>query len=392
LSDPIVCISVFDTCIPTKAGPALGTMHYLRWSKFAARLQQRRVGVKDGVAFCPASFRANPDGSVRRIDENLTFRSMIVLDVETDKRTGEVPPSPSDAAERCRAGGWAAIVYTSHRHKAEADPRYRIVCPLTETIDPRLDAPEVVARRLDLLGVCDRSRFTPAACFYLPSSSPGALDVHETIAVQGAPIDAAWLTEAADEIQAERDRIESEAHEAAAARRAARTAAGGEASASIIETIRKRFDLETVLLNHGYVHNGRKFRHPNSQSGSYGADIAEFGGIDRVFSHNAGDPLHASNLPAWCGGVKAVEAFDVVVILQFNGDRDRAIRELAERFGLVKAAERRAVAKLIFRLIRKQAPQETIEGAAFAEGERLGLTRGEVCDVARWVVSQKEAA
>ena len=79
----------------------------------------------------------------------------------------------------------------------------------------------------------------------------------------------------------------------------------------------------------------------------------------------------------------------MVCILDFGGDRDRALKDLAERFGITKASERKALAKLLFQLIRDQAPQEAIEAAAYGEGLLLGLTRDEVCHVARWVVAQE---
>jgi hypothetical protein len=106
-----------------------------------------------------------------------------------------------------------------------------------------------------------------------------------------------------------------------------------------------------------------------------------------VYSHNAGDPLHHSNLPAWCT-VTAIDAFDATVILDYGGDRTRALRELAERFNLTKAAEKKAVARVIFRFIRQQASQAAIESAAFAEGQRQGLSRDEVRNVALWACQE----
>lgn len=141
------------------------------------------------------------------------------------------------------------------------------------------------------------------------------------------------------------------------------------------------------MRDHGYDRRGAKFRHPNSSSGSYGADIKAFNGVERVFSHNANDPLHRDNLPAWCD-VTAIDAFDVTAILDFGGDRTKALHDLAGRYGLNKAGERRAVAGLIFRLIREQAGQGDIETAALAEGARLGLSAAEVCRVAHWVAAR----
>ena len=150
-----------------------------------------------------------------------------------------------------------------------------------------------------------------------------------------------------------------------------------------------------MLAAHGYDRQGTKFRHPNSQSGSYGADIKVLGGIERIYSHNGTDLLHRDNLPDWCGGVTALDVVDVVTILDFGGDRTRALRELAERFGISKTDERRTLAKLIFSMVRREAPQEAIEASAFAEGLRLGMSRAEVIDVASWCAAQihdREAA
>jgi hypothetical protein len=153
-----------------------------------------------------------------------------------------------------------------------------------------------------------------------------------------------------------------------------------------------RYDLDAVLTSHGYDKAGSKYRHPNSGSGSFGADIKVLGdGIERLYSHNATDPLHAGNLPAWCD-VKAIDAFDVVCILEFGSDRTRALRELAERFNLTKEAEWRAVARMIYRHIDRGSSQTEIEAAAFAEGRRRGVTRDEVCRISQRVAARPSRA
>src|SRR5262249_4022095 len=147
---------------------------------------------------------------------------------------------------------------------------------------------------------------------------------------------AEWVREAAGaalaQRQAEQERVSAEAHAAAQARLEARIAAGFDPDDSLIVKLRARLDLRSVLTSYGYEQSGTKYRHRNSQSGQFGADIKVIGGIERVYSHNAGDPLHRDNLPDYCGGVTALDAFDVVTILEFGGDRDRALRELAECF------------------------------------------------------------
>jgi hypothetical protein len=384
-------ISWFETAFPN--GPAIGDPERTTWGLFASVFWWRREGEKDGPCFIPARFVLEPDGRhVRRLKRNLIARTATALDCETNNVTGEVPPSFAEAVKRIEAKGWGAVAYTSHNHTPGA-PRYRIVLPLSEEIAADLPAVEVIAEQVGLSGVLDMSKIGASSLFYLPSCAYGLSDQHQSVVVPGARGDARWMKDCAGAIlaarQAEADRISAEAHVEAAARREAKIAAGFNPDDSLIERLRSRFDLRAVLLSHGYDSAGTKYRHPNSESGSYGADIKVFDGIERVFSHNGTDPLHASKIPAWCGDVTALDAFDVVAILEFSGDRAKAFRTLAERFGLTKTAERKALAALIGRMISRRATQQETEKAAYAEGERLGMSRIDVCRVATWVVEQR---
>jgi hypothetical protein len=319
------------------------------------------------------------------------------LDCEINKETGELPPTLSEIEARIRNHGYAALAYSSHNH-TKAAPRYRIVLPLSRSIAVDLPAVEVIADVLELNAVLDRSKLGASSLFYLPSAAPDHLDDHEIRVIDGHSVDADWMEAVAGIILAERqveaERIAEQAHRDAAARREAKIASGFNPDDSLIEKIRGKFDLDAVLRSHGYAttggKTGTKYRHPNSQSGAYGADIKIFGGIERVYSHNGGDLLHTSNLPAWCGGVTALDAFDVVVILDYGSDRRRALSDMAKRLGLTKTAERKVIARLLFSMLKQRATQQSLETAAFAEGERLGLSYREICDVANWVA--KEAA
>ena len=385
----------FETVAP-EGLPALGDPERITWREFASIFEWRREGDKDGCCFVPDRFKLEADGRhVRRLKRNLLARIAIALDVEPNKKTGEVPPPVDEAMRRANALGLAALGYTSHNHRP-GNIRYRLVFPMSAEIPHELPAPEVMAELLGLLGVLDISKVGAGSPFYLPSCPFGALDLHQTVIITGAPVKAAWMAEKAGAIltarQVEADSKAAEAQAQAAARRESKLAAGFDPDDSLIEKLRSRLDLDSVLTAHGYDKAGRKYRHPNSGSGSFGADIKTLGGIERVFSHNATDPLHGTNLPNWCGGVTALDVFDVVAILHFGGDRTRALRELAGKFGMTKAAERKALAALLHRLIRRQAPQAEIGALAFAEGARLGLSRDEVCRVAIWVASGLQKA
>ena len=393
-----ILMTYFETAIPTGL-PAYGDPEATTWGAITEVLAHRREGFKDGPGFVPARFALERDGRhVRRIKANLIARTAVALDIETSKLTGEVPPSPAEALSRAKALGIASHVYTSHNHNALTDIRYRVLFPLSAEISPELPAAEIVAERLGLAGVMDPSKAGAASLFYLPSCADDCAVGHFSESVDGATLDADSITQAGNKAlyarRAEAERIAAEAQALAAEKMAAKIAAGFDPDDSLIEKLHVHLNLEGILLAHGYEKSGTNYRHPNSTSGCYGANIKTLGGIERVFSHNATDPLHANNLPEWCGGVTAVDAFDVTAILDFSGDRTKALRTLAERFLLTKSGERKTLAGLLFTLVRRQATQEEIETTAFTEGERLGFSRDEVCRVATWVASQstREAA
>jgi hypothetical protein len=395
-------------------GAALGAHDHTTWGEFASLTQHRREGEKDGPCFAAATFRVEPVVNldniqldqveiVRRLKANVTARTLIALDVETSKKTGEVPLPLDEVVEHLARWGKAAVIYTSHNHKPDTDERYRVILPISEPIDPLLPAVEVVAQHLGLLDMLDTSKIGAASLFYLPSAFPGRLEGHEAHALPGDPLVAAALSAAATRFQAARDadaeRIAAEAHALAAERRAKKLAAGFDPDDSLIEKLRAHYDLGAVLEAHGYNRAGTKYRHPNSSSGLHGADIKTFGAIERVFSHNATDPLHADNLPGWCG-VTALDVVDVVIILAHGGDRQRGLHEMAAKHGLSKEAERKELARLLFRLIRMHANQDSFDATTFEEvlgaaaathGATLGLTGPEVGQVVTWVAQQAAA-
>lgn len=330
-------IALFPTAFATE-GAAFGTAKNLTWREFAPLIQRRRQGPKDGVSFVPAKFRPEPDGTVRRIKENLLARTAIALDVESDKGTGELPPPISAAAARVAAQGWRGVIYSSHSHTPER-PRYRVVLPLSAEINADLPAPEVIAEILGLQGVVDRGKVGAASLFYFPSCAPGQEDAHETSFIEGDAVDAAWITDRAGGVlaarEAERERERQAALEAAARRREERIRQGLDPDASVIEQIRQRLDLEGELVAHGYRPAGRgRFLFPGSESGVAGVYVlCGSDGVDRVYSHHAADPLAAGNLPSWCRA-KALDAVDVAVILGHGGDLKAGLRTLATRFGI----------------------------------------------------------
>ena len=176
--------------------PALGTPETLGWEDLADIISNnRRIGEKDGCNLIPTRFEREPGKprDVRRKAVNARARTAIALDIEENKKTGELPPIVGDIVHRLQTLALAAIAWTTHSHTS-ARPRYRVLVPLSSEIAPDLPAVEILAQRLSLDAVFDRSKRGPASLFYLPSAaSSDDLDHHEAHAVAGEPYDAALM-------------------------------------------------------------------------------------------------------------------------------------------------------------------------------------------------------
>ena len=99
--DTMLTICWFPTGMPD--GPAIGDPERTNWSNFVDVFWWRREGDKDGPNFIPARFALEPDGRhVRRLKCNLLARTAVALDCETNKKTGEIPPTVNEVAARIR--------------------------------------------------------------------------------------------------------------------------------------------------------------------------------------------------------------------------------------------------------------------------------------------------
>jgi hypothetical protein len=261
-----------------------------------------------------------------------------------------------DAVVILRAAAISAIVYTSPSFTEDA-PKWRILCFLSREYPPA-EHDRLLGRLNGLFGgIFDPASWALSQSYYYGSVNRNPS--HRVVVVEGDPLDLR------DDLDA--TAIRPALRETQVQQRASRPASA--VGDSLIEQIRVRLDLGAVLASHGYARRGDVYRHPNSQSGSYGLNIRTFSGIERVYSHNGGDPLHPGNLPAWTAGVTAIDVVDVVAILDFGGDRTRAMRDLAARFGLATAPEPRAVP--FERLWEAAVPLPGTPAATWLQGLRL---------------------
>lgn len=190
---------IFHTVEGTR--PAL-TRRALSWPELARQLTKHRErGDKTGRGFILADFTAP-----HRNAANLASYHGLCLDLDThtDSEAGEIhePPPPEEAAERLRAAGLAGVIFTTHNHEAAPElnkgkpsgPRYRLVLPLAEPIEPaELESyTRRAAALLDLAGdYLDPASWRPAQFFYAPSCRPGA--PRYAVATEGRYLSAADL-------------------------------------------------------------------------------------------------------------------------------------------------------------------------------------------------------
>jgi hypothetical protein len=265
------------------------------------------------------------DKNCLRHDDNI----IAITGIEGDyDGKGVCPIDVDEAVQTLRTAGIAAIIYTSPSHTADA-PRLRVLCFLSREHAPT-ERDRFMARLNGLFdGIFAAESWPLSQGFYFGSVAGNPS--HRVVVIEGDFIDLAHHLEAGAILPENQDaQTKLREQRAQAPSPALRAEPGG----SLIEKIRSRLDLDAVLASHGYARRGDVWRHPNSQSGSFGLNIKTFSSIERVYSHNGGDPLHPGNLPAWTAGVTAIDVVDVVAILDFGEDRTRALRELALRFGL----------------------------------------------------------
>lgn len=108
---------------------------------------------------------------------------------------------------------------------------------------------------------------------------------------------------------------------------------GGGAGPSLIEQFNAENDLATMLQHCGYTQDPRKandWRSPYQQSDSYATAIMPNG---RWVSLSGSDAREGLGKPSENGGSVSGDAFDLFVHFGHGGNRDAAMKELAQKYG-----------------------------------------------------------
>ena len=302
----------------------IGMTKEMPWGDLALRLADHKEGTKDGTAITCATFNG------KRGNDTLIARYLIGLDVEADKRTGEIPPDPRDIESIIRTKRLAAAVYTTFSH-AESDPRYRVIFPLSAPfnlagqleLDPYF-APTVGAQ-IGISGVCDKSKYGASSLFYLPRHPPGGEWYAKVF--EGDPIDTDELMAIAIMVS---EKVQADAAKVAAMR--ARNALPPEI-VELIDAYNDAHALPDMLSRYGYRREGRRWKSQN-QHGAGATVILPDGRTWVSFSASDADaevgarPLRASSQAAAYG-----TAFDLFRSWECRGNFREALRRAREELG-----------------------------------------------------------
>lgn len=334
-------------------------------TEFADQIKERPVlGVnredkeKASVLY-PALFVEGASGLYRHDKDSVSEITGITLDVETSKKTGEVPPSFEEMVAILdeKMKGKAYLVYTTHSHTPKF-PRWRLFVPFNSPIKlPLIDheaslevqkqqketrAPyflteqRIRLRLAEQLGISkdiiDFTKLNAYGASFLPSAARQEdLDHHHLVVRDGDGIDPSTLW--AEYLEEEREKAELQ-------KKAAQSPSGPfmhiatrpGTEGLIAELLPHLPSIEELLIQNGYQRINDRFLAPGSGSGLPGVVILDGpDGRERLYSHHGpnSDPLSATG-----NGGHALDALDIITILRFGRDRNKALSTLGNQYGI----------------------------------------------------------
>lgn len=320
--------ATIETSVTTfkKLTDTVGTVQRVAWQRIVSKLTQHEVGERDGSLFCGAEFH----GSRERA--NVYARHLYILDIETSKRTGEVPPELEAVRQALMMLGWAAVIYSTWNHEPER-PRYRVVllpakaivfAGNVEAIEADAAVTLGLAAMLGLDGVTDTTKLCAESMFYFPRHGEGREWFAEHI--DGRALEADDLLTAAER---GRQLLEDETtyEEAAKPQTVARPD-------SVIAAYNAANSVSALLEQYGYSRKPRStvdWRSQYQTSESYAT---------RVFDDSRFVTLSDSDIQAGIGrrsggrNAASGDAFDLFCHYEHKGDQKAAIKAAAAALGL----------------------------------------------------------
>lgn len=214
-------------------------------------------------------------------------------------------------------------VYTSRSATKELI-RCRILVPLLEPLgfDEWLTCQTIFNDKLSALGIVpDTCNLGCAHVLYLPNRGEYYDNDFDRAGEFFKPLDV-W----AEEIEIEREKLKKarlELEKLTTQRLAIPTTV--RAGTSLIQAFNETYTPQDILAKAGYSQRGNTFSHPNSESGSYSANVRMADdGVLRVHTLSTSDKL-------WVEGSKSAhDAFSTFEVLFHGGDRNAALRDAGD--------------------------------------------------------------
>jgi hypothetical protein len=232
----------------------------------------------------------------------------------------DAPPAISVVADFIDGvtGGCRYEVYTSKSATIET-PKSRVLIPLAKALTPSQYRAciEGLNDKLEGAGTKpDRSNEGISQLLFLPNEGEHYESQSNRTGPYFDPLEAF-----SDAIAAKQEAIKvqesaiTERIKNAQLKRSERLAHGFK---SPIDAFNAAYVVEEILTQSGYEQRGHKFRHPNSESGSFSASVKD----RRVHTLSSADLLWTGG-----GGGGAHDAFSAFTVLWHNGDRNLAIKD-----------------------------------------------------------------
>lgn len=271
------------------------------FQNLAEEAENPRIGPKQDA---PVITPHNASGKRKEAAQSTEFYAVVV-----DHDDGET----SRADIECNYKDTAYIAFTTSSHMQDGKgERWKVVLPLAEPLDADNWAMLAEGAAHQMGG--DRAQARVQQVFYAPNKLSTNAPYEHIVS-----LDADYLSQndaLGEQFMASGRKIRAEQRESA---RSAPVKGGG-GSNPAFQRINAQIDIGDVLGRHGYRKMGKRWMSPKSQSGTPGVVILDDDDKPRLYSHHgADDPLSSENHKG-----HALDALDVVAILDYGGDRQAA--------------------------------------------------------------------
>lgn len=260
------------------------------------------------------------------------------------------PPGLEAVADLIRPLECDYEIYTSRSATLEI-PKFRILIPLAQPLSGKRWSlcQEILNDLLEQANATpDRANERCGQLCFLPNKGAyyEAAVRRDNVFLDAAHVWADRLQEKEAALRKHEQAIE-ERRSQARERKASASISG---EPNLIDVFNAQYPVEDILLQAGYEQRGNRFRHPQSQSGSFSASVQD----RRVNSLSTADPLYSK-------GQGAHDAFSAYTVLFAGGDSGRALRQAGDEMVMIGEESWNAVKRREYAIEHADEPMDFTE-------------------------------